>query len=119
MTDFDNTNRGALFKNDRKQADKHADYTGKLNVGGKDYWISGWVKEGKSGKFFSLSVKPQAPAADWVDAGPGKAKIIPAEPSITERAQAAIRRPDPISSGPGYLRRNDMDDDIPFAPEFR
>jgi single-strand DNA-binding protein len=37
------------------------------------------------------------------------------EQSISQRA--APKRPDPISSG--RLPRNDMDDDIPFAPEFR
>lgn len=59
MTQYDNTNRGALFKNDRKESDNHPDYTGKLNVGGVDYWLSAWIKEGKSGKFMSLSIKEQ------------------------------------------------------------
>jgi hypothetical protein len=57
MTDFDNTNRGALFKNTRREKDTHPEYNGSINVDGHDYWISAWVKEGKSGKFFSLSVK--------------------------------------------------------------
>lgn len=63
---YDNTNSGALFKNDKKTADNPnwADYTGKINVAGVDYWLSAWIKDGKSGKFMSLSIKPQqAPAA--------------------------------------------------------
>ena len=59
--EFDNTNRGILSRNDRKEAETHADFKGEINVGGTDYWLSAWVKERKdgSGKFFSLSVKPK------------------------------------------------------------
>ena len=65
MTQYDNTNRGILSRNERRENDKHPEYTGTLNVDGVDFWLSGWVKERNdgSGKFFSLSVKPkQAPA---------------------------------------------------------
>jgi hypothetical protein len=59
---YDNTDRGALFKNDRKETDNHPDYTGQINVGGVDYWLSAWIKEGRSGKFMSLSIKPKEEA---------------------------------------------------------
>ena len=63
--EYDNTNSGTLFKNDRKESEKHPDYTGKINVDGTDYWLSAWIKTGKSGKFMSLAVKPkdEKPAA--------------------------------------------------------
>lgn len=55
---FDNTNRGVMFKNQKKDSERHPDYTGKVNVDGKDYDLSCWVKQSKSGqKFFSLAVK--------------------------------------------------------------
>ena len=60
MTDkkYDDTNRGALFKNERKTEDTHADYNGSINVGGHDYWLNAWLKTSKNGKkFMSLSVK--------------------------------------------------------------
>lgn len=52
---YDNTNTGAIFKNDKK-ADNHPDYKGKINVKGEDFEIALWVKDGKSGKFFSAKI---------------------------------------------------------------
>ena len=49
---YDNTDRGALFKNDRKEKDTHPDLGGTLNVGGKEYFINAWKKESKAGAGF-------------------------------------------------------------------
>jgi uncharacterized protein (DUF736 family) len=58
MSDYDNTNKGALFQAKEKKTDKHPDYDGSINVGGHDYWVSGWKKVSKNGNtFLSLSVK--------------------------------------------------------------
>ena len=56
---YDNTNRGTLGRNKRREKDSHPEFTGKLNVEGREYWLSGWVKESNGEKFFSLSVKPK------------------------------------------------------------
>lgn len=65
MNTFDNTNRGALFKNTRKETDKHPDYSGSINVGGSDFWLSGWLQTDKNGnKYFSLSVKQKDGTSD-------------------------------------------------------
>jgi hypothetical protein len=52
-------NSGVLFTNDKKETDKHPHYKGNITVDGKDYWLSAWVKEGKSGKFMGLAVSPK------------------------------------------------------------
>ena len=61
MSNYDNTNSGTLFKNDRKEKETHPDYKGQINIDGTDYWLSAWVKVSKDGtkKFMSLSVQPK------------------------------------------------------------
>lgn len=55
-TQYDDSNRGALFKNDKKTSDNHPDYKGQANVNGFDCWVSAWIKTDKSGKkYMSLS----------------------------------------------------------------
>ena len=57
--EYDNEMRGVLFRNDRKESDKHPDYNGSCQIEGMEYWLSAWIKEGKNGKFMSLSLKPK------------------------------------------------------------
>jgi hypothetical protein len=44
MSEYDNTNRGSIWTSDKKTTDKHPDFTGNLNVEGKEYWINAWPK---------------------------------------------------------------------------
>jgi hypothetical protein len=76
--EYDNTNRGALFRNDDKNDNQDRDYFGPLDIEGTEYWLSGWVRiSKKSGKkYLSLSIKPKqdkppatnkSPAGDFGD----------------------------------------------------
>ena len=64
---YDNTNSGALFRNESKNKPNQPDYNGRLNADGKEYWVAAWVKTAKSGKkFMSIAlteVEEQQPAA--------------------------------------------------------
>ena len=83
-------NSGAIFKNDKKTADNQPDYRGKINVDGKEWEISLWVKEGqKAGKYFSAAIKEP-----WV------------APSETPQLQSTS---DKIKA-----ETNDFDDGLPF-----
>ena len=63
---YDNTNRGALFRNNRKEQDSHPDHTGSINIDGKEYYLNAWIKTSQNGnKFFSLSVKPKDENQAW------------------------------------------------------
>jgi hypothetical protein len=61
--EYDNRNRGALFRNDDKDPndDKERDYSGTLDVEGTEYWLSGWVRTSKKSgkKYLNLSIKPK------------------------------------------------------------
>ena len=53
----DNTNRGTLFRDENRRNDRSPEYTGTINVAGKDYRLSAWIKESKTGKkYFSLAI---------------------------------------------------------------
>jgi uncharacterized protein (DUF736 family) len=83
-------NNRAIFKNNKKTADNQPDYRGKINVDGKEWEISLWVREGQqAGKFFSAAIKEP-----WV------------APTETPQLQSTS---DKIKAD-----TNDFDDGLPF-----
>jgi hypothetical protein len=52
--------QGTFFRNELKEeGSKQPDYRGELMFDGTLCEIAGWIKEGKKGKWMSLSVKPK------------------------------------------------------------
>lgn len=87
-------NRGALFKNNKREKDTHPHYNGSINVGGKDYWLSAWMEKSKAGQtYMSVSVKQKDGEAP------------PFRPG-----QPATRAPAPAARAPQQM----YDDDVPF-----
>jgi uncharacterized protein (DUF736 family) len=85
MSDYDNTNRGVFFQNE-KTSENSPDYTGKINIDGVEKRIAGWKKMSQGGKPF-LSIAVSDP-----------------QPPIEQTAQQAQQ---PLNSG-------GLDDEIPF-----
>jgi len=57
---YDNNLSGALFKNDKKETEKHPDYKGSCEIEGTEYWVSSWLNESKNGrKYLSLKFSPK------------------------------------------------------------
>jgi hypothetical protein len=55
--EFSNINRGSVWRNEKKEADTHPDFTGSINIEGVEYWLSGWKrKEGANPKSPALSL---------------------------------------------------------------
>lgn len=55
-------NKGALFFAKEKKDPKHADFTGTVNIDGREYYLNGWKNKSKKGeKYIGLSVKPKDP----------------------------------------------------------
>jgi hypothetical protein len=82
--EFDKTNRGSIWKNEKKESDKHPDFTGSLDVNGVEYWVSAWKRK--------PDAKPKAPALSF--------SIKPKEQKPKEQ--------EPKTDGEFF------DDDIPF-----
>ena len=51
-------NSGTLFKNDYKKSENQPDYKGKCVVGGQEWEIGGWIKDGQKGKFIAFKFSP-------------------------------------------------------------
>ena len=81
MAEFDNTNRGSIWKNDKKTTENHPDFTGSINVEGKEFWVSGWKRK--------ADANPKAPALSF--------SVQPKEPKVEEaRVPASEFNDDPI-----------------------
>ena len=102
MTEYDDTNRGVLFRETDKRNEKAPDYKGKLNVEGKEYELAGWIRVSKAGnKFLSVSV-----SEPWQG---GKA----ADKQTTD-SQLSQRAQKPPAGGGQSADEDDFSDSIPF-----
>lgn len=85
MTEYDNTNSGVLFKNDKEGNDKRPDYTGKFtDATGKEWRLAAWLREGQKGKFMSIKASEPQQQNEAPPAGGGTTELdsIPFSPEM-------------------------------------
>jgi hypothetical protein len=98
MTQYDNTNRFQIWKNDRKAEDRDPDYTGTLNVDGVEYFVDAWRRKPDANE--------RAPALS------GRVKIKTKQPSPPQaQPDLTPRRP---NGRPAPTQSYDIEDEIPF-----
>ena len=98
--------QGNIFKNKyKKEGSNQPDERGDFLLNGVPHEIAIWYKEGQAGPFQGFKISEK------------QVKQDDAPQSITQRATAQIRKPDPITSGRSL--KSDMDDDVPFEMEWR
>jgi hypothetical protein len=57
MSGYDNSNRGSIWKNEDRKSDTHPQFKGSAEVGGVEYWVSGWLRK--------ADANPKAPAMSF------------------------------------------------------
>lgn len=91
---YDNTNRGAIWKNEDKREDGHPDFKGSLNVNGVEFWVSAWKRKD--------SAAAKAPALSF--------SIKPKD----EQPQTTTQRAAPKARNSEMRQARDDDRDVPF-----
>jgi hypothetical protein len=97
-------NTATAFKNKRKESDKHADFTGSGMFMGVEMWVNVWVNKDKNNEtYFKFQARPKEQPQDRPNT-PKETSFEGQRPTTSQRAMAQSRA---------------LDDDVPFAPEFR
>jgi len=90
---YDNSNRGAIWKNKDKQKETQPDFKGSLNVAGVDYWVSAWKR--------SENAKDNSPALSFT-----------VQPKDEVHKDGMAQAQESLNSQPAPA--DDFDQEIPF-----
>lgn len=119
MSQFENVNRGALFKNKDKKSDSHPDYKGTVgDQNGVEYWASAWIKEPRAGGDLYLSIA-LTPKDDNTEQRKSVNRSAGADDFLSaNKAKIDAHRPrnasEPRPATPPSTDFDSFDDDIPF-----
>jgi len=88
MSGYDNSNRGSIWKNEDRKSETHPQFKGQAEVGGVEYWVSGWLRK--------PDANPKAPAMSF---------------SFTAKEQQAFKPP---QQDQAPVNDFDANSDVPF-----
>jgi hypothetical protein len=105
MAEYDNSNSGAIFVNDRRTKPNHPNFKGSCTIRTPDgelveYWVSGWEKSGKKGPFVSLAFEQKEKEEKTVSSG--QSSFLSGGTKAEEPAK------------PKTTIQEDLSDDLPF-----
>lgn len=108
MAEYDNTNSGALFENQKREKESHPHLRGSCTIKTPDgevleFWVSAWQKTSKKGDdFFSLSfqLKDEQKAQEDAPAKKSSGLFKKRDEAVTSKSSKTVDE--------------DLDDQIPF-----
>lgn len=108
MAEYDNTNSGALFENQKREKESHPHLRGSCTIKTPDgevleFWVSAWQKTSKKGDdFFSLSfqLKDEEKAQE--------------QAPVKKSSGLFKKRDEAVVSNSSKTVNEDLNDDIPF-----
>lgn len=87
----DNNMTGVLFPVNEKKTEKHPDLTGRVEIGGVKYSLSGWNKTSTNGNaYVSLSLR------EWVEREAGETVKATVQEQVVEKKK--VGRPKKVPS---------------------
>jgi hypothetical protein len=108
MAEYDNTNSGALFENEKRAKESHPHMRGSCTIKTPDgevleFWVSAWQKTSKKGDdFFSLSFQLKDEQKAQEDA------------PVKKSSGLFKKRDEAVTSKSSKTVDEDLDDQIPF-----
>jgi hypothetical protein len=94
MNQYDNTNRGSIWPNDKKETENHPDFKGSINVEGKEYWVSAWKRK--------PDANPKAPSLSF---------SVQSKDAVVQAGNAVMEAPQ-VQQSSGF--DDSFSDSIPF-----
>jgi hypothetical protein len=98
---YDNTNKGAIWKNDNRERDTQPHFKGNLDVDGVEYYVNAWKRE--------EGAHPNAPALKF-----SITKKSDVQNKAMNQAQNTMQQPPQQMAPPPPPEGGPFDDNIPF-----